>query len=197
MTFKTGRQPQWGGNEVSRKMKVDEELGRRRVTGVSSRERTGLRNEKGKHVKQGRRRRRTYVDDTLGELAAVLVLDVLEVSLVLVDHGLGVENTDDDCGRDGARRGRGEERSGNVRERETGFVEKRWRSASRVAAALSISRPLPSSSSASYSPATASSPLLSIFPSPHPPIFPRSSSFIREWAQRCLGDVIVPAGKAT
>ena len=38
-----------------------------------------------------------HVDDALGELSAVLLLDVLNVRVVLVHHSLGVDRTDDDC----------------------------------------------------------------------------------------------------
>lgn len=42
--------------------------------------------------------RKAYVDDPLRELAAVLLLHVLEVGLVLLGEVLGVQEGDDDCG---------------------------------------------------------------------------------------------------
>jgi hypothetical protein len=48
-------------------------------------------------VALGREKRfRTHVDDTLRELAAVLLLHVLNVSLVLGSEVLGVEESDND-----------------------------------------------------------------------------------------------------
>jgi len=51
-------------------------------------------------AREGDGESRTHVDDALGELAAVVLLDVLEVLLVLVGEGLGVEETDDDCAKE-------------------------------------------------------------------------------------------------
>jgi hypothetical protein len=83
-------------------------------------------------------RERAHVDNALRELAAVLVLDVLKVSLVLVDHSLGVEDTDDDCGESGKGRRREGRESGKGRERKRRLRESRiwteWRCRCRLRA---------------------------------------------------------------
>lgn len=64
--------------------------------------------------RQNQTRKGAHVDDPLGKLATVLLLDVLEVSLVLAGKRFGVEGGDNDC-----RRRSRERRGGNIGRRMT------------------------------------------------------------------------------
>ena len=84
----------------------------------------------------------THVDDALGELAAVVLLDVLEVLLVLVGESLGVEETDDDCAEE---RREGKAVSLRARKRES-CSSRCWEvaAAQRSAARAAVAAPRPS-----------------------------------------------------
>lgn len=72
------------------------------------------------------RQKRTHVDDALRELATVLLLHVLEVSLVLLGEVLRVQEGDDDCSAGGIRSARVRERFEGCLSDQTSQQPARW-----------------------------------------------------------------------